>query len=664
MSLSSDRARVVDKLRSSASPRLILSPGRSHRAAHRASLGLALQITAAVVLALLISSTHALASQVGIDMATSTRWYFGGADTQTVDITIGDHASRILIVMMAAVGKGDEVTCQFNGKPLAELQRRLDGDYANILAFGLENPDSGTHTLSCTSVPHGDNLQTTLVDIVSLYDAVILQSASTAVSSTGYEFSFTIEPLASNSVILDLIGGQRASTGCFAVKTSPPSLPGQTILPQGCYTDWANPTTAPTSGASYYFNTDRSPKTFYWTISPPENVYVYPHIFVEVEYRASGPIVADINPIAGTAGTEVSIEGENFGGSQGNGQVFFGSVSAKVVSWSDNLVRVIAPKGLTGAVTVMVGTDQGFSSGDATFSYGKPQPPKKNPRSPVIFIHGLRGSADSWAAMSRFVQQGGWMLGGLPTVHGTVDGVALQAGDFYMMQFSDNQQLSIPEQGAELSLVVNAVLAANGGATDVILVGHSMGGLAARWYLQFLGGGDLVRGLITVGTPHAGADLAAFCLATAALGALKLNLCDWVGIDPTSVAVNELRPNTPAAPNPILELLNQLRAAPLPDGIVYTSIIGKGKPTLVSVRGPSGDVFVSASGDGIVTEESQNLQSVIKAAGQPRIRLQTHAKALNIQACWPPILNVQTHTCETLDPQVWTQILHAINVTR
>jgi len=36
------------------------------------------------------------------------------------------------------------------------------------------------------------------------------------------------------------------------------------------------------------------------------------------------------------------------------------------------------------------------------------------------------------------------------------------------------------------------------------LVGHSLGGLLARWYLQELGGAERVQRLVTLATPHAG----------------------------------------------------------------------------------------------------------------------------------------------------------------
>lgn len=48
----------------------------------------------------------------------------------------------------------------------------------------------------------------------------------------------------------------------------------------------------------------------------------------------------------------------------------------------------------------------------------------------------------------------------------------------------------------------------------VILVGHSMGGMIARNYVQNRGGAANVLGIITVGSPHHGSKLAPFALST------------------------------------------------------------------------------------------------------------------------------------------------------
>lgn len=45
------------------------------------------------------------------------------------------------------------------------------------------------------------------------------------------------------------------------------------------------------------------------------------------------------------------------------------------------------------------------------------------------------------------------------------------------------------------------------GAENVDVIGHSMGGVVARYYVAFAGGDGPVRRLITLGSPHAGTDV-------------------------------------------------------------------------------------------------------------------------------------------------------------
>jgi pimeloyl-ACP methyl ester carboxylesterase len=47
-------------------------------------------------------------------------------------------------------------------------------------------------------------------------------------------------------------------------------------------------------------------------------------------------------------------------------------------------------------------------------------------------------------------------------------------------------------------------ICARTGSDRVDIVGHSLGGLIARYYVQRLGGDDRVRTLVTLGTPHSG----------------------------------------------------------------------------------------------------------------------------------------------------------------
>jgi triacylglycerol esterase/lipase EstA (alpha/beta hydrolase family) len=45
------------------------------------------------------------------------------------------------------------------------------------------------------------------------------------------------------------------------------------------------------------------------------------------------------------------------------------------------------------------------------------------------------------------------------------------------------------------------------GAREVDLVGHSMGGVVARYYVAIAGGDPVVKNLVTLGSPHAGSDI-------------------------------------------------------------------------------------------------------------------------------------------------------------
>ncbi|MCA0447260.1 MAG: T9SS type A sorting domain-containing protein [Bacteroidetes bacterium] len=86
---------------------------------------------------------------------------------------------------------------------------------------------------------------------------------------------------------------------------------------------------------------------------------------------------------------------------------------------------------------------------------------------------------------------------------------------------SDGNESAIIKQGYALKIAINKVLAATG-AERVILVGHSMGGLAIREYLQRtdengspkwwvnkedISEGHKVAKVVTIGTPHLGSNL-------------------------------------------------------------------------------------------------------------------------------------------------------------
>lgn len=70
---------------------------------------------------------------------------------------------------------------------------------------------------------------------------------------------------------------------------------------------------------------------------------------------------------------------------------------------------------------------------------------------------------------------------------------------------------SIPDFAQQLADTV-AVALIKSGCDEVDLVGHSMGGLVVRYYIQNLGGASCVRTAITLGSPHRGTKMAALGL--------------------------------------------------------------------------------------------------------------------------------------------------------
>lgn len=93
----------------------------------------------------------------------------------------------------------------------------------------------------------------------------------------------------------------------------------------------------------------------------------------------------------------------------------------------------------------------------------------------------------------------------------------------------ESNQSSIAKQAYGLSLAIDSIKHKTG-ANKVILVGHSMGGLAAREYIQSYSNNDVAK-LITIGTPHKGADITK----------APDFLLSWPGVDGQSDAVRDLR---------------------------------------------------------------------------------------------------------------------------
>lgn len=106
---------------------------------------------------------------------------------------------------------------------------------------------------------------------------------------------------------------------------------------------------------------------------------------------------------------------------------------------------------------------------------------------PVILIHGYMMSRASFLVLARRLAAQG-------------------LGPIYGFEYWTLGKVG--SAATRLGELVDAVRT-DTGATEVDLVGHSMGGLVARYYALLSGGGPAVRNLVTIGTPHGGAMVSA-----------------------------------------------------------------------------------------------------------------------------------------------------------
>lgn len=175
----------------------------------------------------------------------------------------------------------------------------------------------------------------------------------------------------------------------------------------------------------------------------------------------------------------------------------------------------------------------------------------------VIFVHGLKSSPKRFDEIRRYLRSKGF---------------ATAAAGY------DDQQ-SVRESAKQLSALLQSKLKTisignEGPLHDVVLVGHSMGGLVAREWIENkeLYHPSLKR-LITVGTPHKGSSWASM--------PPLLDLFDDGNLDVSGVMDVLLHKNSAAGMNDLMpgsSFLESLNARPRRPGVQYTSIVGTGSP--------------------------------------------------------------------------------------
>ena len=232
-----------------------------------------------------------------------------------------------------------------------------------------------------------------------------------------------------------------------------------------------------------------------------------------------------------------------------------------------------------------------------------------------------------WSDLSGRLVARSWVNGGTVTSEGS----GVPNADFYALRFSNNRTLTFDQQAIELAAIIAQVLDATG-ADRVILVTHSMGGLAARQYLEFHGPGQTVAALITVGAPHLGIADPSVLESIVEFGrcgdfpgdffTANYNKCQKV--------LRDLETGSTA-----MDLLNSLGAvASLPSDIAYTSIIGLFSQNTLGI-----------DGDGVVSAESQDLGRVAGTGGlsiqSVPVEVRSLCHVVEVHSCEPDDVGIQ-----------------------
>lgn len=174
----------------------------------------------------------------------------------------------------------------------------------------------------------------------------------------------------------------------------------------------------------------------------------------------------------------------------GSGSGMFGVVT--------DVVSAVAKEGATAAAHLMLypaGLLAESERGDPRFRIDNLTPVSRGlvlsdldaHGTPIVLVHGLVDNRSAFAVLRRAMRRRGF--GRVSTVN-------------YSPLTAD-----VPSAAAKLGRHIERICATSG-YEKVHVVGHSLGGLIARYYVQRQGGDHRVDTLVTLGTPHQGSNLA------------------------------------------------------------------------------------------------------------------------------------------------------------
>ncbi|MGW1008805.1 esterase/lipase family protein [Streptomyces termitum] len=147
---------------------------------------------------------------------------------------------------------------------------------------------------------------------------------------------------------------------------------------------------------------------------------------------------------------------------------------------------LLYPSGIAAERSAPAHPDGSDTPSGAAAGAARALPPDRGPR-PVVLLHGFADNRSVFVLLRR---------------------VLLRHGRAHVVSLNYSPLTCDLRTAAELLGRQVEAVRARTGHREVDLVGHSLGGLIARYYVQRLGGDVRVRTLVTLGTPHAGTSVA------------------------------------------------------------------------------------------------------------------------------------------------------------
>lgn len=165
---------------------------------------------------------------------------------------------------------------------------------------------------------------------------------------------------------------------------------------------------------------------------------------------------------------------------------------------------------------------------------------------PVILIHGTGDTNGIWQQLTIELREDGWAV--------------------FVPEFGRRCTDHVEESAEQVGAYIEAVLTVTG-ADQAVLIGHSQGGVLARYWMRLLDGASKVHHLISLGVPHHGTTMGGMLssVTTTKVGETMMNAIvqSWFG--PSGFQL--------ISGHPMLEKLNA--GGTTEPGVGYTNIATK-----------------------------------------------------------------------------------------